>query len=377
MYRQPQRIEYLDSMRGLAALAVLLGHSLIFQWPKVVDRAVNWPVLNMAFDGRAAVAMFFVLSGFVLTRPYFVTMAGLPPRKIFLPSFYLRRLTRIWLPWLAAFGLSAMAQITIFRPCPTVPPTNDWYGWFWQTPLTWGNFFRQCIYNLHAAGTLLLPQDWSLGVELKASAMLPVFIFLAHKLTPWSLFGVAALLVALLPTGHYYASFILGVLLAQQGDNILRWLQPKPFSIKLGLLLAGLALYETNHVGTVVLGHPEMVKYFWLGTSLGCALILLASMSSRRIQAALKWSPVMFLGRISYSVYLLQFIVILCLLPWLIHALNALGIQRTLCLLPLSLAGSISMTVVLSALNYRWVEMPCIDLGHRLSKKIQGIFRKE
>ena len=76
MYQQPQRIDYFDSLRGLAALAVLLGHSFIFQWPPAVAKWASFPILHLAVDGRAAVAMFFVLSGFVLSRPYFMALAG-------------------------------------------------------------------------------------------------------------------------------------------------------------------------------------------------------------------------------------------------------------------------------------------------------------
>ena len=377
MYRQPQRIEYIDSLRGLAALAVLLQHSLIFIWPAGVGRILDWPFINMAFDGKAAVAMFFVLSGFVLSRPYFISVAGQPARRMYVPTFYLRRFTRIWLPWLAVFGLSALAQAVLFVPWETNPPTSSLLSCVWHHHPGWINFFRQCLFIEHDAKKVLLIQDWSLGVELKASALLPLFIFLSRRLTPWSLLVVSVALLALLPTGHYYVIFIIGLLLAGTSGNLLQWLQPKPFFVKAGLLSAGLVLYETRHVCQDLLGQPLGEKFPWLGTSLGCALILLASMSSRRIQAVLKLPPIVFLGKISYSVYLLQFIVIFCLLPPWVHALNLLGIESAVWLLPLSILGSIGMTVGLSALTYRWIETPCIDLGHRLSKKWQEKFLKE
>ena len=377
MYSQPQRIDYLDSIRGLAALAVLLSHSLIFTWPAAVGRILNWPFINMAIDGKAAVAMFFVLSGFVLARPYFISAEGPPPRRMYLPTFYLRRFTRIWLPWFVIFGLSGLAQATLFTSWPTIPPTNEWYASFWHHPLTAMNAMRQCLFREHDAGYQLLIQDWSLGVELKASVLLPLFIFLSRHMTPWSLLAVSVPLMAFLPTGHYYATFILGVLLAGTSGSVLQWLHPKPFLVKAGLLVVGLVLYGTRHAGQDMLGHQAGVKYYWLGTGAGCALILLASMSSRRIQAALKLRPFIFLGKISYSVYLLQLIVIFCLLPPWIHALNSLGIESAIWLLPLSIIGSVGATMTLSALSYRWIETPCIDLGHRLSKKWQEKFLKD
>ena len=156
MQQQPHRLEFLDSIRGLAALAVLLGHSFIFVWPLAVGQVISWPFVHIIVDGHAAVVMFFVLSGFVLTRPYFLTTAGQPPRQMNVPAFYLRRFARIWMPWLAVFGLSALAQVTIFHPWKTIPPENDWYGWFWHAPLTWKNFFLQCVFRQHDADVQLI-----------------------------------------------------------------------------------------------------------------------------------------------------------------------------------------------------------------------------
>jgi len=362
-------MEFLDSIRGLAALAVLLGHSLIFVWPASVGRVISWPFVNMIVDGHAAVLMFFVLSGFVLTRPYFLEVAGQPPRQMHVPTFYLRRFTRIWMPWLAVFGLSALAQVTIFHPWKTIPPLNSWYGWFWQAPLTWKNFFLQCVFRQHAADVQLMVQDWSLGVELKASALLPCLIYAARKFTPWSLLVISGLLVIWLPTGHYYTAFIFGVWLAHGAEGVVRRLKPRPLSDKIGLLVAGLLLYEASHFFTETLGWRIGSKYPLLATGMGCALILLASLSSRRIQAVLNLSPLVFLGKISYSVYLLQFIIILCLLPPWIHCLNLIGMEKPVWLLPLSLIFSVGVTVGLSALSYRYIETPCIELGQWLSKK--------
>jgi peptidoglycan/LPS O-acetylase OafA/YrhL len=133
-------------------------------------------------------------------------------------------------------------------------------------------------------------------------------------------------------------------------------------------------LYETLHLGLD--WRPSGSGYYWVGTGLGCGLIIWVSLASRRIQAALHLPPLVFLGRISYSVYLLQFIVILCVLPPWIHFLNALGIYRALWLLPLNFIASISVTVGLSTLAFHLVEKPCIRLGQVLSAKWQEVFSK-
>lgn len=321
--------------------------------------------------------MFFVLSGFLLSRPYLTSaQPGQLPRKIFLPTFYLRRFTRIWLPWFFAFVLSALAQVFFFRDWTTNPPTNEWFRQFWHVPLTFENTLRQCLFILHDPKVQLLNQDWSLGVELKASILMPLFIFLCGVWSPWSLLAISTLLVVFTSMGPSYCSFILGVILAKHGSQLLPGLQTKPMLVKAGLLLLGLILYEANHFGVEWLGCPGVAKYCWVITSVGCILILVSSMSSRRIQATLHLPPLIFLGRISYSIYLLQFIIILCVLPAWMHLLNLWGVQRTIWLLPLNFLASVGLTLILATLCHLWVEKPCIELGHTLSRKIQAKYAK-
>lgn len=377
MFKQPQRIEFLDSIRGLAALSVLLGHSLAsFKWLPGTANFFNLPLVHMPFDGKAAVAMFFVLSGFVLSRPYCVSNEqGRPPRKIIWPAFYVRRVTRIWLPWFFVFCLSAVAQIYCFKAWPTTPPPTAWFAQSWHIPLTMDHFWQQCVFGIENPTIQLISQDWSLGIELTASMLLPFLIFLA-TLRPffWGwLVGVLFLMVAVMSKGHFYASFIMGVLLARYGDWLQEWLKPKRLSVKAGLLFMGVLFYNTYHFGAET-HYIDLFweKIFWLGTSAGCILILVTSMASKRLQSALHMPPLIFLGRISYSVYLLQMIVILCVVPPWLHLLNSWGIFSTVWLLPLILAASVAVTVGLSTLTYRWIEVPCIELGHRLSKRLSG-----
>ena len=86
------RLEALDSLRGLDSLAVLLGHTLAVC--QLNSNFSHWPLINNMFDGRSAVTMFFVLSGFVLTLGH----VSHSKRPLYLVPFYARRITRFWLP---------------------------------------------------------------------------------------------------------------------------------------------------------------------------------------------------------------------------------------------------------------------------------------
>ena len=379
MYSETKRIDYLDSIRGLAALTVLWSHSLgAFDWPAPVFNFINLPFINIVFDGHSAVTMFFALSGFVLSRPYLAaTGPGQPPRNITLPTFYLRRFTRIWLPWLAAYILSVVAQRWLFHMPTTTPPVSQWLGSFWHILPTWGNFLKQCVFLEHNSYVQLLNQDWSLGVELKGSLLIPLLVFLLVG-RRWLFLGLLTLAVFWGPnTGSAYVTFVLGALLAKYGDGLTQWLKACSLAVRLGCLVTGLAFYETHHIARDLYGVTEHGQLFMTGTALGCGLILLACLSSKRLQATLNWQVLVLFGKISFSIYLLQFIPILCGLPPLVRYLNDSGIQQTWILLPLTLLASTAMTVGLSLVNFRLVEMPSIKFGHRLTTLLQERFLKK
>jgi peptidoglycan/LPS O-acetylase OafA/YrhL len=67
----------LEAMRGIAALITVAGHSVLAFLPQyfgivpgLVDKRLQGSVLYLFLNGSAAVSLFFVLSGYVLTRRY-------------------------------------------------------------------------------------------------------------------------------------------------------------------------------------------------------------------------------------------------------------------------------------------------------------------
>jgi peptidoglycan/LPS O-acetylase OafA/YrhL len=378
MYSQPKRIEFLDSIRGLAALFVLLSHAAgVFQWPASYFAIIygwhGWPVISILFNGKEAVAMFFILSGYVLAKPYVEVKTGLStPRKIFLPTFYLRRFLRIWPPWFVVFVISIFAKQFLFFNPATQPPTTKWFGIFWHIKLTIVDFFRQCLFLQHDPARQLVSQDWSLGVELKGSALLPLFVICARRKYVALIIPMAASLLFFVGTGHYYVTFIIGVLLAQYDTYWIGRLARFGKWAKRLLFIGGLLLYQGYEMANKIFdGSDSANKYGWLVTTFGCATILLCAFSSQRMQRMLNYRPVVFLGRISYSVYLLQLITILCLLPPLVAGLNQLGIIQPPILFPVTVLTSVAVTIGLAAIMYRFVELPVINFSHRLTKKIQ------
>jgi len=369
-----RHIPCLDSVRGLAALSVLLGHIAgSFEWPWIVRLFSETPYLNIPFEGKSAVTMFFVLSGFVLSFPYVQHSGrGMGVEKILcMPAFYARRLVRIWIPWAFVFLLSLIAQGTMHHIPETRPAATAWCLGFWNQNQTVDSILRQCLFSLHDAGQTLLPQDWSLGVELKGSAMIPFLIILFRK----SLAGMALatlLLFVFVDTGNFYVSFALGVACAgfYRSGTWVGFYEKK--SVQYGMMVSGLLLYGSRYLVEFLHGYEHGVdKWWWCLSSLGCVLILLAILRSQGFQKALNHPACLLLGRISYSLYLVQFLVILCVLPWFVRCLNAAGVTSPGWLvLPVFSVGLI-VSMLLAQAIFLAVERPSVILSRRIAMIVE------
>ena len=105
------RLEFLDGIRGLSALYVLLFHSLTIEVPQAGD-ALSWPmrVLRSVFGyGHFAVCVFIVLSGFSLMLP--LAWANTYQLQNGFAPYLRRRARRVLPPYYAALVLSIAALV--------------------------------------------------------------------------------------------------------------------------------------------------------------------------------------------------------------------------------------------------------------------------
>jgi peptidoglycan/LPS O-acetylase OafA/YrhL len=88
------RFEVLDSLRGLAALSVVLSHIFLVIPNFFITSRLNNTPIHIIWAGHEAVILFFLLSGFVLSLPYTINK---PPLY---KSFLIKRITRIYIPYI-------------------------------------------------------------------------------------------------------------------------------------------------------------------------------------------------------------------------------------------------------------------------------------
>jgi peptidoglycan/LPS O-acetylase OafA/YrhL len=335
---KPQKwhLEHIDALRGIAVLGVVLVHSSQFLGlPQWLEQA--------AFTGQRGVQLFFLISAFTLFLSY-------DNRHEPASSFFTRRFFRI----------APMFYVATAIACTF---THDRVGPLWEvlkSTLFLGAFSPEAI-NSGALGA------WSIAVEACFYACLPM-LFRSIRSLKYAVSLTLVSLVVLFP----FCVYMMATHPADQGEywiflgfpanfpvfamGILcywAWKQWKPNRPKLVsclLLISGAILFG--------LAYPFTSRGLYASSG-ACALLLLAL--SFHPWKLLVNRCTQFLGKISYSVYLLHFYV-------------CLGVKGAVLRIPLSpaerfwivLASTLGITIPLAWFTWRFIEEPGIRLGRRL-----------
>jgi peptidoglycan/LPS O-acetylase OafA/YrhL len=315
----------LDAIRGIAALVVVNYHSSLGFLPTHMALFTGLPVNPqeafwthfwfVAFNGPAAVTLFFVLSGFVLTYGCFATRR---PRILLRTA--VKRYPRLAGPVLAAcliawllfkLGLHDNARAAALTGSNWLVAFGHDPGPSFESALKQG-LWRTLLYGNVNYNTSL----WTMRLELlgsfvclAAAAVLLRILVLSRLLAIVA--GIAAtVLLRKLPLD--ISAFMAGVTLsvAVAGARLPR------LPLPVGLALCALSLYFYGYMG------PEG-DYAWLASimpawlppylTVFCSVLLIFTVEScARIRAALSSSPFLrWLGEISFALYLIHYLVIL------------------------------------------------------------------
>jgi peptidoglycan/LPS O-acetylase OafA/YrhL len=255
------RIAYLESIRGLAALQVLLLHflsafapDLVFTPPPgaIVARTIHLSPLYFLYDGYSAVYIFFVLSAYVLTRSFERHLAA---------SQIMARLIRLGLPALAATLVAAAVMLMFGRPNVEAGDLSGsaWFAGQWHADLSILSVIRDGVLNAlflgyrGSPGVAFLPWQqpieqslvaplWTLSIEFYGSMIVLVLCGFARRSRAW--WWAVVLLGTIFTVRSAYICFFIGHLLA----TFRRAERPAPaskllpvFSITLGVALCVLA----------------------------------------------------------------------------------------------------------------------------------------
>ncbi len=311
----PQTVDFkiLDGLRGIAALYVVFNHARgnlfiggakyaalkdLSQWD--IKEKIFFTLLRLTSLGREFVILFFVLSGFSIAYSLSKTDS--------IKDFYLRRIIRIYPPYIFSlvWAFLVFQYLQYFIPAALAANSQSVFS-SWKTTLQ--NLFY--IDN----GSLII-QFWSLKFEV---------IF--YLLIPWliqkkELYLIASLTIAIISFGlnwsgltgttilgqyilDYNIYFALGVCCFQYYTTI----APKLiFKSKIFFFLVAIALFLTI-----------VVFKFWIKFDRDKITILIASLFSvillfNFLYHKIKNRVLMFLGNISYTIYISHFATLILLL---------------------------------------------------------------
>jgi peptidoglycan/LPS O-acetylase OafA/YrhL len=241
------RYNELDSLRGLAAATVVVGHIavLTFNAPVVpgsgwtrslhIVEFINRTPLTVLMAGGAAVRFFFVLSGFVLMLPY------IRRRDNPYAPYLVKRICRIYLPYLAAVAFAVLGNwLLAGYPLP---------GFGGEVSQTWSVPVSGKVVLQHIAMLGIFPTGrfntalWSLVQEMRISIYYPLIALAVLRLGSRALLALVIAveaLVAALPLFfphidmglasfpamlHWTNMFIVGACMALHRDAIRAWME--------------------------------------------------------------------------------------------------------------------------------------------------------
>jgi peptidoglycan/LPS O-acetylase OafA/YrhL len=298
--------------------------------------------------------VFFVISGYLITQQI-LQRAHLPPRQ-FLREFYLRRARRILPALLAMIAVSLLVAFLLFQP-DDLKRFGRYVG---LSGVFSANFaaWRESDYFNGAAGFAPLLHLWSIGVEEQFYLLYPLALLLSWYFLPRRAVAVFATAGALsfalclwagprMSAANFYLGptraweLLLGAAVLWTGfDACLRGRRASLLAaVSLCALVASIVSFDRDvtHPGALTL-IPALAT---------AALLVAGRVRAAALGGALEARPLVAVGRISYSLYLWHFPVIVFLAYFTI---TSPGIGWRIAALAAMLA--------LSVVSYRWVEQP-------------------
>lgn len=353
------RLPALDGLRGVAALIVLFYHLSLVARPFLSPDEWAWLTrtpLKLLTAGTESVLVFFVLSGLVVTLPALREGFGWL-------GYYGGRMLRLYLPVWASLALAALAIALLPRDLPVVT-SGSWLAGGNALTVSWPQLLQEA--SLFKRSYDVNNVLWSLRWELVFSLTLPLFVLTARALRRSWVFA-AALAALCTVTGRlvdvdalvYLPVFFLGALMAVRLPELQAGVRSWPRVGRVALGVASGLLLIASWLGRPIEGALGS-EVLWGLAGVGAAGIVVVVIGSPTAERALSSRVPRWLGRISFSLYLVQ-------APLIGTLAFALGDAQWKLIAALAVPGSL----LLGWLFHRAVERPTHRLAKLVSRRLQ------
>lgn len=339
--RLHSKIPYLDGLRGLAALIVVIHHFVIaYFWgiysaePKfyhyTFEKYIALTPLNLLIAGDFSVHIFFVLSAIVLARKFYGNNDyGELTKQIFKRYFRLAipvSIVIVIVSIFVYFGWFYNAKTADFMG------SGPWLrGFFDLTPN-----FNDIVSEILSSKVFLKDSNkynlvfWTLGYELRGSLLVFLIAIVRNKIKYRVLLYTMLVIIFF---GTYYLSFIFGLILLE-----LMTIDKLPkinYKKTIGILIICLTIYLGSNPTSGKWIYKAwndfailFTKETWMMShSIAAGLLVLIVLTSERVMKVLSTKVFTFLGRISFGLYLLHMIVFASLSCYITYRLMGTGMK--------------------------------------------------
>jgi peptidoglycan/LPS O-acetylase OafA/YrhL len=345
------RFTLVDALRGVAALAVVLFHAAEGNHIPNLLAAAPW-LGSLLSHGHLGVAIFFVLSGFVIAHATYLQA----PTIGYLGRFMLRRSIRLDPPYWIAIAIAvafAFLSALVVRDKPWPEITWD--------QIAAHAFYLQDILGYHQLNTVF----WTLCLEVQFYFVYVVLLCVARSAPSESQYGTVTCILLACGCSLLWPLGVIGPYVPWPGTFPTLWH---------GFLVGSLAYWA--------IVREQLAPAFWIfatavaaiavlhdsSFSLVCALTAATLVVASRTGALYKganWRWIQLLGLISYSLYLLHNPV-----TGASFRVGYMITGRSIAMEILWWLVSILACIAAAAVMYRLIEQPSIALSHKVRQSV-------
>ena len=374
------REEQLDGLRGIAALIVMNSHFICAFFPYLnskffpeifgqsnsnsyLIKFLQSPPVSIFFNGHAAVCVFFVLSGYVLAIPF---------HQKNLEKLYLRilsRYLRLNIPILFVTIMSYFfSKLDLYKNSIVSELTgSNWMNyWYEKSSMNIIEAFRSSIYRGIIFGDdTFVPPLWTLKIEFLASIVLIFYLIITlEKKQKYTLpFFILFLVIAFKNEAIYYLLFVGGAFL-NYVPNLSKF-----YSYFLITIAFYLISFQDGFYYQFLDNLPINLPLRNLSHGIG-SLILVHFIRIGFLNKFFKSPFNLFLGRISYSSYLLHHLILCSIVSIIYLEITPSKYQ----FIPLYLVY-VFITCLFSSLILNKIDNYGISLSKKLSFNILNFFK--
>lgn len=380
-------LDSLDSLRGIAALIVIFSHVFFAYYmelhagsaaPQASEAALSLfhSPFTFFYRGQFAVLLFFILSGYVLTLGCVKKSFTNPD---YIPIAASKRYLRLGIPTAASVLICYLFVVLGLVPVITDGPTPRLMDSPAAAPAL-SSAMASAVYKSMLFGDQTFNYVlWTIKIEFYGSLLIFAVFALLGRNRGLHMAVCAGLFVYLQSRGIYtnmYSYFFLGALLARVDFESLKRFAPAWLVAALLIPACYLAGYHADSaayrwllpladaLGNLAPQANTQVIMVGLGAAGVIIAVLLAS-SDGVLSAGLRARPILLMGKLSFSVYLLHPIILSSLGKYIYMEMGKTLVSVSLCMVAVT-----TTTYVLSHFFFRYVDIPSLKLADAFGRAL-------